>query len=504
MRQVPALTAAALITATPVLAQVTAEDVWQNLQAPVLAMGGQMTAATTRKGNQLEVGETSIVFALPYDVGNVMFTSTGVTLAENGDGTVTLLYPSKITGIFAIDGEEGGFVSARFELNSAAYNAMATGTPGDIRYDYSLDSGEISLTDVDIPEATEVSIDMTGTMTGMRGTYSITEGDILRLSIAGNGGEMAYDLTMVDNLGTATVSSQKITGGTSEVTLAVPTGKVSILNLPQALRDGLAVTLKGEGTHLEVKSETQVEGFGAITQNYGYLMDDIEYQVDESGLVGSGVNSDVWFEFMFGPEMPIPAKGAVEKITGSLVMPLNKTDGLVDADLAMVVDGFTMEEALWAMFDPTAQLPRDPMGMVLDVSTKVEIFIDLLDIAGLVALEDSDEAAGAIHALTLNDLVLDMAGALMTGKGAFTFDNNDFDTFDGIPAPDGTLKLEITGANGLIDRLLSMGLLIEEQAIGARMMMSLLTVPGNGDDMLTSKIEVKPDGQVLANGQRLK
>ena len=44
----------------------------------------------------------------------------------------------------------------------------------------------------------------------------------------------------------------------------------------------------------------------------------------------------------------------------------------------------------------------------------------------------------------------------------------------------------------------------EEQAAGARMMMGLFAVPGDGEDTLTSTIEVKGDGQILANGQRIK
>ena len=39
--------------------------------------------------------------------------------------------------------------------------------------------------------------------------------------------------------------------------------------------------------------------------------------------------------------------------------------------------------------------------------------------------------------------------------------------------------------------------------MGARMMMGLFAVPGEGEDTLKSKIEVNDEGHVLANGQRL-
>jgi len=50
---------------------------------------------------------------------------------------------------------------------------------------------------------------------------------------------------------------------------------------------------------------------------------------------------------------------------------------------------------------------------------------------------------------------------------------------------------------------MSMGILPEEQAMGARMMLGLFATP-TGDDELSSKIEVNAEGQVLANGQRLR
>ncbi|MEL6412108.1 MAG: DUF2125 domain-containing protein, partial [Pseudomonadota bacterium] len=85
-----------------------------------------------------------------------------------------------------------------------------------------------------------------------------------------------------------------------------------------------------------------------------------------------------------------------------------------------------------------------------------------------------------------------------------TFNNEDLSTFSGFPAPDGAIDLSLVGGNGLLDKLVAMGLVPEEQATGARLMLGLFTVPGTEADSLTSKIEVRPDGQVLANGQRLR
>jgi hypothetical protein len=91
----------------------------------------------------------------------------------------------------------------------------------------------------------------------------------------------------------------------------------------------------------------------------------------------------------------------------------------------------------------------------------------------------------------------------VTGAGAFTFDNTDTTTFPGVPAPTGQLDLKIVGANGLIDKLIQLGFLPEDQAMGARMMMGLFAKPVEGqEDTLTSTLEFKDKG-FYANGQRL-
>ena len=105
--------------------------------------------------------------------------------------------------------------------------------------------------------------------------------------------------------------------------------------------------------------------------------------------------------------------------------------------------------------------------------------------------------------MTLKTLLVDAAGAKLSGTGDFTFDNTDLATFGGVPRPTGAVDLQLAGANGLLDKLVAMGLLPQEQAMGARMMMGLFAVPGEAEDTLSSKIEINDQGHVLANGQRI-
>jgi hypothetical protein len=103
----------------------------------------------------------------------------------------------------------------------------------------------------------------------------------------------------------------------------------------------------------------------------------------------------------------------------------------------------------------------------------------------------------APESLNITELGLKVAGAALAGTGAFTFDNSA-----GIPMPLGEANITITGANALIDGLIATGLMSQDDAMGARMMMGMFMVPA-GDDSLTSKIEAKEGMQILVNGQPL-
>jgi PPE-repeat protein len=134
---------------------------------------------------------------------------------------------------------------------------------------------------------------------------------------------------------------------------------------------------------------------------------------------------------------------------------------------------------------------------------KVTPFVNLLDPVAMAQLEATGGVPGELNALTLEDLTVEVAGAKLGGSGAFTFDNSDLQTFGGVPRPNGEVTLSLDGANGLIDKLIAMGVLTAQDAMGARMMMGMFAVPGDGPDSLTSSIRINEQGHVLANGMRI-
>jgi hypothetical protein len=185
-------------------------------------------------------------------------------------------------------------------------------------------------------------------------------------------------------------------------------------------------------------------------------------------------------------------------------MPLLKSDAEQDVSYAAALEGVTMGEEIWAMFDPTGALPRDPANLILDLSGTGRLFMDLLDFETIKrAIEEGGKVAEPTS-LTINTLDFAAIGAKMAGSGMFTFNNDNYETFGGIPAPTGTATMHFAGLNTVIDTLIDIGLLESDAALGIRMGLGLFTVLGPQENTLVSEIEITPQGHVTANGKRLK
>jgi hypothetical protein len=192
---------------------------------------------------------------------------------------------------------------------------------------------------------------------------------------------------------------------------------------------------------------------------------------------------------------PLPIDLSVAQTAFNFAIPVAKGEAAQPFGLLVKFVDLEVSEGLWGMFDPAAQLPRDPATLIVDLSGAAKLLVNILD--PKEAENIGDQPPGELDALDINELKLSAVGAELTGNGALTFDNSA-----GMPKPLGAVDLQLTGANALIDKLVAMGFVPEDQAMGARMMMGLFAVP-TGEDALSSKIEFKEDGGVYANGQRV-
>lgn len=101
--------------------------------------------------------------------------------------------------------------------------------------------------------------------------------------------------------------------------------------------------------------------------------------------------------------------------------------------------------------------------------------------------------------LTVNKVAFNAAGASADVNGQLSFNDGDMSQ-----PPVGELNGTFVGVNGLIDNLVAMGLVPQDQVMGAKMMMMMFAKPVDGQaDTLETKLEFKEGGSIFANGQQV-
>jgi hypothetical protein len=244
--------------------------------------------------------------------------------------------------------------------------------------------------------------------------------------------------------------------------------------------------------------QDESESFSYESTSQGGL---ISFQIGPDGMGYSMEQATVSIN-MAGSEIPLPVSLNFAELLFNMVVPVMASDESQDFKLVLSMSDFTISDLIWGIFDPTGQLPRDPATLVVALTGQAKLLANIMDPQVMEDLEDGPPP-GELEALNIEALEVTAAGASLTGDGAFTFDNTDLTTFDGMPRPTGILDLQLVGGNALLDKLVAMGLLPEEQAGGARMMMGLFARPGDGPDTLNSTLEINEQGHILANGQRI-
>ena len=214
--------------------------------------------------------------------------------------------------------------------------------------------------------------------------------------------------------------------------------------------------------------------------------------------LGYDMNAKALSFSVAAPDLPMP-DGRVDltELGLSFVLPLMKSDTPEPFGLLLKIIDLDLADGVWALFDPSGLLPRDPATLILDAKGSATLTQDITDDA-----VTSGTPPGLLNALDLPQLLLRIAGAELAAKGAFTFDNSDTTTFPGIPLPTGKLDITALGLNGLIDTLVNMGILSSDDAMQARMLIAVIANSNPDKDEMTSLLEFRDKG-FFANGASL-
>jgi hypothetical protein len=258
------------------------------------------------------------------------------------------------------------------------------------------------------------------------------------------------------------------------------------------LRFSYGNTLLDFETNIEDNAIDFKMGVEGGSQDFIVNKDTFEYQTKAT---------DLELSLLVPDQFPFPV--AVNAQTGfGIKMPLSKKEG--DFELSVSLRDLYVNNELWDMFDPDKKLPRTPATLALKLSGVGNLFFNALDPEQAEELSRAD-IPGQIKSISLDELDIQGAGLEVIGDGSFVFDNDDLITIPGIPRPKGSAEVQLIGGNTFIDTLINMGLLTQDDAMQARMMLMLFAKPDPSfDDKLTSRWEITEDGKITANGQRLR
>jgi hypothetical protein len=485
------------------LADVSPQEVWDDWKSYLSGTGYDVNGTETLSSGTLTVSDVSMMMPIPEEDATIGMRLPEILFTQNGDGTVDVLFPKEfpITVSFNGGGDEGTGELIYTHDGSAM---LVSGDATNMTYDYAsplvqLALGKIVADGEEMPEGTvKATISLIDVVT----KTSMTTGDLRSYDQNMTVGTLNYDFGAKEpggpSGGSAKGSLQGLSfGGTSSIPMGLDFTDVTAMLASGFAFDGAFSYTGGNATMSGVDRsdtfgfESSSEGGKiAVAMGNGQLSYDLSQLQTTINVTSS--------------DLPFPVSLTFAEYGAKMAMPIAKSDTEQDFSLGLTLRDFAVPDMLWGMVDPTGVLPHEPATVVLDLSGKGRLLFDLFDPEAIDAVDMGDQEPGELNALTIQQLQVSAAGAKLTGTGDFTFNNEDLASFDGLPAPTGSASLKLVGANALMDKLILMGLMSDSDAMGARMMMGMLAVPGDGEDTLDSKLEITGDGQILANGQRIK
>lgn len=495
------------LVASTASADLTAQDVWGDWRAYIEGMGYTVTATETATGEMLAVNNIAVASTESADTGNMTIRLGSLQFVGNDDGSVEVVMPASMPMMIDIPAQ-GINPATLVEVvyTQSGQKMTASGDTAALAYDYTADTFGMALTSL-IVDGEKMSTDtMRFTLNGtaLASRTQVTAADQRTYAQTMEIGSVVYDMFFKDPDGAeamslnSTLNDLSFSGNSNMPAGGLPaTQDIKPLLDAGFVFDG-TFGANGTETMVEVTSEegTSKLKTGSASSTLGVAMgaDGVRYNLSAAQVQLGGQLAG----------LPFPLFVEMAQYGFELRAPLTKSDDPQDFKLGFNMTDFTMSDIIWALFDASGQLPRDPATVALDLSGKAKVLVDGLSTQGAQELAASGTPPAEINALKIERLLVDALGAKVEATGDLTFDQTDTTTMGGFPKPVGDINIDIAGANALIDKLTAMGMLPDDQAMGARMMMGLFTVPGAAPDTLKSKIEFNEAGQILANGQRIK
>lgn len=496
----PASTAIALIlSAAPSLA-ITPEEVWENWKALATGTGGTLTVASeTRNGDALEVKgvTTTATDAMSGDT----FTTTidSVTLTGRGDGTVEVKMSDSYPLTFTEKDGQPGKPTMLIRISQPGAVVIASGTPEAASYDFTIPTLTAELVEGHNSRGEKADVTFTVTAADLAGKYLVSprEGGGFGLESSVTSGAVKVTAAANENGNSFTGSFDL--AGISVTSAGTFIDQALMADMTQALQSGFAIDSKAEigaiGTSFQMVENGAASSFSGQLGGAGFHAVLDKTKVDYGFSLKDG---------KFAADMPaagIPAGDtAFTEVSFAVAMPVGVSDVAGDFSFLTRLTDLTMSESVWGLFDPGAQLARDPASLVVDLKGKGAWLTDIFAQGG--GMTETPDMPVRLDSLDLTQVLLKLAAAEVSANGALTFDNSDLQTFQGFPAPEGKVTVNLSGVSALLDKLVAMGFISADDLTGVRMGLAMFARPGAGPDQLVSEIEFRNKG-LFVNGQQI-
>ncbi len=465
-------------------AALTADQVWADLQAAATEGGMKISAATEVAGDgELTLNGVSIT----PDGKPAIATISEVSIVEQEDGSVAF-FPGEIR----LENTGPGKVAITHEELSISAFEDAGGLG------YGMDADSLSVA-VNVVEGANM-FDGTFDLTAVSGRY--TRG-LEALGMEMSADQLLYNITQKDpSLGIDSVNSSDTADLVLTGELTLPEG-INLMSL-QDTPSFIAAVRAGLGLSFEA---TQGVSTGDMVENNPMMPVSVAFSAApgttsvKAGADGVDISTTVeGFDVTLRPPMmPMPVEATSGTFGLGLSLPVVATEEAGAYGLQLTMENLVLDDAAWGMIDAGNVLEHGPLDVALDLGGTVKV--DVLDLMQAGETGAPPNTTPELLTLDIRTLAVQALGAVANATGAFTFDNSMV-AMGGPPMPVGTADVRLEGGNKVIDGLIAMGVITQEDAMGARMMMAMFGQPA-GDDVLTSKIEAREGGSIFVNGQQI-
>ncbi|KPU85022.1 hypothetical protein JI58_00115, partial [Marinosulfonomonas sp. PRT-SC04] len=339
----------------------------------------------------------------------------------------------------------GDDFSTTVNFDTTGMKMIVSGSANEITYEYSADQIALSIADLMIKGDKIKDTKINLILRNLSGKTTSVAGDLRQITQTVTAEMITYEMAISAPEGGSITVEGSIADFAMNSDSSMPES-MDFQNMSAALAAGFggkgALTWGAGGYEFSAKSDdSEVTGKSTSDSgslNFAMTHDSLNYGGTANGNKISITSSD----------LPFPIDVSIAESAFNILMPISKTDTPSDFAMTIKLGDFTINDAIWSLFDPGANLSRDPATILLDFTGKANWLIDIMNPEA--AMEMDIDMPGQLHALTLKALQIKAVGAELTGSGAFTFNNDDLETFDGMPAPTGMLDLKLTGGNGLM------------------------------------------------------